>query len=283
MIEKPEDYLGRADEIFRAHMESAINQGLVPESGREKPGKKTERKKSAADKKYLNDPLVQRIAEYINSPHHLETERNTAVKDISDLLGRYKKVNSRLNKIVVITDNYQAQLRDLTMQMELMAHTDFLTGLPNRRSIIERIEVELSRAERYSTVFSLILFDIDNFKYINDNYGHETGDEVLKVVGSKLRKCFRKADTCARWGGEEFLVLCPESDDNETWKAGEKCRIMIADSEISVGSSTHKITLSGGVSSYKTGISLNTLLTNIDNSLYRAKNTGKNRLLRADL
>ena len=277
MIETPEDFLKKMDDVFQNHMESAIKSGLHPDNKNQKTHEASGNVNHTGSRN--SDPLLERLRNYLDKADSASPDVKTLLKDTALLLDRYEKLDNRLNKIVTISDTYQAQLRDLSLRMEMMAHTDVLTGLPNRRDILDRMELEFNRARRYGTAFSLILLDVDDFKTINDNYGHDKGDEVLKLLAVKLRKGFRKSDTCARWGGEEFLILCPESDEKNTWAAGEKCRKSIASSKMRIGDITIKLTLSGGVSEYRSGISINDLLRNVDNCLYKAKRSGKNQIL----
>ena len=156
------------------------------------------------------------------------------------------------------------------------AFTDPLTGLSNRRSIHERLVEVFALAKRYQNVFSLIILDIDNFKRINDCHGHLLGDQVLKEIGETLKSWCRESDYCARWGGEEFLVLLSNTGLDGATKMAEKVRqIMEKRNFTEVG----RVTCSFGVAEYTEGISsYNKVLDQADLALYKAKNQGKNRV-----
>lgn len=200
-------------------------------------------------------------------------------EDVAILLARWEKMDARMEKIVTISDGYQSQLRELSMRMDYMSRTDPLTGLPNRRDMMERLDREVRRFERYGTPFSVILFDVDDFKQVNDNYGHEAGDKVLRNLAEVFGRELRRTDSCARWGGEEFLVLCPEIALADARKAGEKCREAISASAVHVDSGEIHITLSGGLCSIEEGLDVDTIIRRADEALYRAKASGKDNLV----
>lgn len=246
---------------------SALSAGTVPaprtgEAGFPEPG--------------TEDALVGRLRARLESS---DTDADPFLKDVASLLRRYEKLNGRMNKIVTISDSYQAQLRDVLMRMDLMAHTDALTGISNRRDMMDRLEIELARADRYGSVFSLAIFDIDDFKKVNDLYGHNVGDLVLKQVAAAFGDTLRRSDSCARWGGEEFLILFPETAAAEASLGAEKCRTAVAALSFESGEARFAVTVSGGVCSYASGGELGELLKGADQALYRAKAQGKNRVV----
>lgn len=226
-------------------------------------------------RKAPRDPLVRRLREHLDRAG----TGDELAADAALLLSRYEKTNARLEKIVTISDSYQAQLRDLLEQVGRLAHTDVLTGLPNRRAMLDRLEIELARAERYGSEFSIVLFDVDDFKRINDAYGHEAGDDVLVRVAQEIRGALRRADACARWGGEEFLAIYTETDLSEALDCGRKAAAAVAAARVPVGDASASVTLSGGAAAYLRGTELNALLKEADDALYRAKAAGKNRVL----
>ncbi|RUM28386.1 MAG: hypothetical protein DSY42_08485 [Aquifex sp.] len=165
------------------------------------------------------------------------------------------------------------------MHYETMALTDPLTKLYNRRIFVEVAEKELSRASRLGDSFSIILLDIDNFKKINDTYGHDVGDIVLRTVAEVLKKNVRKMDMVARWGGEEFIVMLPNTNLESAVKVAEKLRKLIERTKIKLPSGeVINITVSAGVSSFKGQRSLDEIIKEADIALYAAKNRGKNRV-----
>jgi diguanylate cyclase len=219
------------------------------------------------------DPLIERLRSTLSS------NGSVPASDIETLVKRCEKLNARMDKIVTISDGYQSQLHDVSMRMDFMARTDPLTNLSNRRDMVERLDREVSRFERYDTVFSVILFDIDDFKQVNDRYGHDAGDRVLQGMALCLLRELRRTDASARWGGEEFLLLCPEAGAEEALVVGEKCREAVAKLRIQTEDGEIGITLSGGVASMRKGLDRDALIRLADEGLYRAKASGKNRLV----
>lgn len=171
--------------------------------------------------------------------------------------------------------NVYAQLRENMLIMEQLAHTDHLTRLTNRRGLEPLLKQELQRAERYGLPFAVLLADLDHFKEVNDRHGHAIGDQVLREVALRLDHNLRQADTVARWGGEEFLILAPTTDLAQAEQLAERL-IEVIRSEPVVGSIP--VTISIGVSCYRAGDSLESLLQRADEALYRAKALGRNRL-----
>ncbi|GAB6066495.1 GGDEF domain-containing protein [Aquifex pyrophilus] len=162
---------------------------------------------------------------------------------------------------------------------ENLALTDALTGLYNRRVFMEIAEKELSRAMRLGQPFSILMLDLDNFKRINDTYGHDVGDIVLRHVAQILKRNLRRMDVIARWGGEEFIVMLPNTTLENAYKVGEKLRkaVEAAPVELENGKKL-KITVSVGVSSFRNQKSLEDIIREADIALYNAKKKGKNRV-----
>jgi diguanylate cyclase (GGDEF)-like protein len=159
------------------------------------------------------------------------------------------------------------------------ATTDALTGLHNHRGLVEQMDMEIERAERFDRPLSLLYFDIDRFKDINDTHGHEGGDFVLQQMARLASSSLRSIDTLGRYGGEEFVALLPETDAEAAWRAAERLRESVAAGAFPVGGGTEvHVTVSIGVSSYPAdGVSRRMLLRSADAALYRAKRLGRNR------
>jgi diguanylate cyclase (GGDEF)-like protein len=159
-----------------------------------------------------------------------------------------------------------------------MATLDLLTGLPIRRLFFVKAEEELERAKRYGRPVSIAMADIDLFKKINDNHGHATGDEVLRVLGGLLRAEARESDMPARFGGEEFAILLPETDQGAAFAVAERIRKSVASRSIE---SLPKVTVSLGVATYpQDADAIKKLLDKADAALYSAKKTGRNRVVK---
>jgi diguanylate cyclase (GGDEF)-like protein len=168
------------------------------------------------------------------------------------------------------------ELKASNKQLEKIAITDNLTGLFNRHKLDEILEKEKSRFQRYGNQFCIILLDIDHFKQVNDNYGHQVGDEILTSFSNILLQNTRQNDVIARWGGEEFLIVCPETNLDDTFQLAEKLRITIQDHEFSIAKSQ---TASFGIADLKISESVSDLISKADQALYKAKNEGRNKVI----
>ena len=168
----------------------------------------------------------------------------------------------------------------LTRQLRAIARTDQLTELPNRRHAMDRLEQEVSRCAREGSSMSVIGIDIDKFKSVNDTYGHDVGDVVLKRTGQKLRSCLRRGDIVCRMGGEEFLVLCPDSSLGEARITAERLRSEVEANVIQFGEFDRAVTLSLGVAElHGSDPNLEALLKRADRGVYAAKEGGRNRVV----
>ncbi len=167
----------------------------------------------------------------------------------------------------------QRLIEKRTHELEQLSVTDQLTKLYNRRKIDKILATEIEQARRYDHSFSLILIDIDHFKKINDNYGHQSGDHVLQAISKLFLSNIRKTDMVGRWGGEEFLIISLEKDLNKVLIFVEKLRKAVENHHFDV---VEKITCSFGVAHYTSGDTVDSLLSRTDVALYKAKNAGRN-------
>jgi diguanylate cyclase (GGDEF)-like protein len=167
----------------------------------------------------------------------------------------------------------------LQKKLEELASTDSLTALLNRRAFDERARLEVSRAERQGHVFSIITFDIDHFKKVNDSYGHDIGDEALKCCANTCLQQLRDIDICARFGGEEFMILLPETAAEGARLTAERLRQCMAESVLATRKGELRFTASFGVAQYTPGQELATTLHQADQALYAAKHSGRNRVV----
>jgi len=158
------------------------------------------------------------------------------------------------------------------------ATRDVLTGLDNRRQLLNYMRHHLARAERQRTRFAFLLADLDHFKGINDQYGHDVGDEALRHVAGLLRRSCRESDVVARWGGEEFALCLPDTPGDAALMLAERIRESIAMSELMIGSRTIRLTVSLGGTVYIAGDDGDSVFQRADRALYRAKNAGRNRV-----
>lgn len=163
---------------------------------------------------------------------------------------------------------------DLKKMMDI-AYTDPLMGVVNRRRGTSLIKNEIDKNKRHNNISSVIMFDLDAFKQINDKYGHSKGDYVLQEICSVILKEIRGIDEFIRWGGEEFIVLCPCSNIEQTSKLAERLRAAIAEHDFH---GLTAVTASFGVAEIKQGDELDSLLSRADQRLYESKNAGKNQV-----
>lgn len=165
-------------------------------------------------------------------------------------------------------------------KLTFQAHTDYLTGVANRRYISELIEAELLRCDRYQSPLSILLIDIDQFKRINDTYGHKVGDLVLQKLAWVCNESLREVDTVGRWGGEEFVVLLPETNSQMALEVAERLRRAQAETAVPCGDGQvlHFTVSIGCASRLKPGDTLDKLVAYADKALYEAKGAGRNRV-----
>ncbi len=166
----------------------------------------------------------------------------------------------------------------LFQEIKTLSIHDGLTGIYNHTYIINKLNEEIERAKRYHSDLSVMLFDLDNFKDVNDTYGHLAGDFVLQKVAELFTKRLRTIDIVGRYGGEEFLVILPETDLERAYVVGERLRAGVEQEPFIYEDHHIKLTVSGGIGLYQQGHIANDLIKIADNNLYKAKREGKNRL-----
>ncbi len=160
-----------------------------------------------------------------------------------------------------------------------LATTDGLTGLFNRTMMDRELERELGRVQRYGTELSLLVADLDHFKQVNDRHGHLAGDECLRAVAAVLKRSLRQVDLVCRYGGEEFAVIAPMTDELGALTVAERLRLAVEQLVIRVGAEELKITISVGVASHRSGETARDFFARADQALYAAKAAGRNRVL----
>lgn len=177
------------------------------------------------------------------------------------------------------------KIKELKDKVSNISTTDELTGLHNRKFLLERLESEMSRAKRYNSNVSCILFDIDFFKVVNDMYGYEWGDVLLKKIAEMLLNLARKEDVVTRYGDEEFMVLLPDTTEEKAYVFAERFRSDVERmSFIPAGEEErHPVKISGGISSYpqleQVDENANSIIRYAEHALYNAKKRGKNRIV----
>ncbi len=196
----------------------------------------------------------------------------------------YVKTPIDKNELVIRTKN-MLKIKELRDKLKTLSTTDELTGLHNRKYLLERMEQEISRAKRYATPLSLLLFDLDFFKSVNDIYGYEWGDVLLKSIADKLRQVIRKEDILTRYGDEEYVVVLPNTPEDNAFLFAERFRKEVERMEfIPAGEEErHPVTISGGIATFPcipdTEEDANTIIRYAEHALYNAKKRGKNKIV----
>ena len=198
----------------------------------------------------------------------------------------YDFISSPVNKDeLMIRVKALLKTKEFKDRLSVATTTDELTGLHNRKYLHERLDAEISRAKRYQTQLSCLLFDIDFFKVVNDMYGYDWGDVLLRSLADKLKGLVRKEDILTRYGDEEFLLILPNTPEENAFLFAERFRRDIEKMEfIPAGEEErHPITISGGISTYpcleNVDEDANTIVRYAEHALYNAKKRGKNKII----
>jgi len=187
----------------------------------------------------------------------------------------FNEISALNNELV----NARRELARKNVELDRLASIDPLTGIPNRRVILEFASEHFLLAKRYNITFSLVMIDLDHFKRVNDTYGHQAGDVVLKKTGVLVERNLRDTDHVGRYGGEEILIVLPNTDASQAFQVAERIREDISREVFQAeGGVSFTVTVSLGVSAYDGEDSLETLLGRADRALYRAKENGRNQV-----
>jgi diguanylate cyclase (GGDEF)-like protein/PAS domain S-box-containing protein len=180
---------------------------------------------------------------------------------------------------ISISDNtQQLQLAKKIKELEEIASMDYLTKLNNRRVIENEIQKRLDELNRYGKKFGILFFDIDHFKKINDTYGHDVGDAILKMIAKKLSINLRPFDFLGRWGGEEFIAVITNVTRNQLFMIASRIRKNVENSPLFTGEAVIRATLSIGAAISDTNDTIDTLIKRADEMLYKSKEMGRNRV-----
>jgi len=230
--------------------------------------------------RYFLKPLLQlqcKIKSIINSEEedsctfkYPNNEIGVIAEEIGCLTGKEFYAKSKA------LEKSNKQLEKMNADLQLLSITDPLTGLYNRHKVDAELANEFSRASRYGGTFSLLILDIDWFKKVNDDYGHQAGDSVLKECAELMLKSSRDIDMVGRWGGEEFIILCPRVSVTQAHALGERIRSSIEHYPFLSG---RTITISVGVAEFNRKESVLELIKRADDNLYNAKHNGRNRVV----
>jgi diguanylate cyclase (GGDEF)-like protein/PAS domain S-box-containing protein len=176
----------------------------------------------------------------------------------------------------------QLAVRERMEELEKAVLLDPLTEAGNRRLAESVMRANLNALERYRWPFAVLFLDVDRFKEVNDRFGHDVGDQVLRMVATTLRNSVRLSDVVCRWGGEEFVVLLMNPHPGEAKTVAERIRALVESSSLSVERGRLTVTVSVGVAEARAGDAVNTLLRRADEALYRAKAAGRNQVYLAE-
>ncbi len=235
------------------------------------------------------DGMITEVREATNLGD-LQQTMEAHIGKIFERLDRFREENAQRRGVFEaelrqLADELQAakqetlNLRKLLTEQEARGMEDPLTGLGNRRAYQKRIEEELSRHDRYDTPLALIVCDLDHFKQINDTHGHLAGDRVLRVVAQLLLRLTRKSDFVGRYGGEEFVVLLPNTTDETAHLVAEKLRSSLEKLPFESGGRKIAVTMSMGLTHARKGDTAESLFKRADELLYQAKKSGRNRVV----
>lgn len=242
-----------------------------------------------ADSQYEEHPLRLALAQLLERQQDQveQLERMTSISDgyqsvlnkrYQSLTERHNKQLRQLQKIVKISDHYQKMLQDLNESLRIASTQDPLTGLYNRRYMLDRLQNEAALTNRRDNQFSVLMIDVDHFKNVNDSWGHHAGDVALTMVASALQMAIRASDVCARWGGEEFLVLLPDTDETGGLEIANRLLVAIRGLRIPEMPKNQNLTVSIGLAEHQYGDDLDETLKRADNALYVAKADGRDTI-----
>lgn len=227
--------------------------------------KNTETATDLAQLKQQVQLQIGNIRQALDHYQHIEKNQQQLGEQLSLLCVKIKAMEADAAKSQQVLEKHRHK-----------ALHDALTGLPNREAYNERCEYEFQRWHRYGRPLTMAVFDIDHFKKINDNYGHQAGDKVLKVIGSSIAKRLREVDFFCRFGGEEFVALMPETALDDAMEVLNKIRNAIANASFNYKEQPLSITLSVGVTQFKQDDDVETAFARADKALYAAKSAGRN-------
>ncbi len=220
------------------------------------------------------DDLQRQVSGYIDQIRmHMADHLKATETRYQEALENEKNLHQKLMEV----ERETGVLRQKIDEAHARSTLDAVTGLPNRKAYDERLAEEFSRWERYHTPLVLLVWDLDDFKQVNDRYGHQAGDKALNVVGQILRQRLRKTDFVARYGGEEFVMLISGSHIDQALMMAEEIRAAVEKSPFHSGQKRVVLTISCGISEFNEGDTPKKVFKRADDALYMAKENGKNR------
>lgn len=218
-------------------------------------------------------PLAKGRAIFIAERFDIDSSLQELIQRLNGQVKMFQAESESARKIV---RNKQTEVEAILVQANELSHVDALTFLPNRRLVIRELQNEVLRAERYNSQLSISMADIDFFKKVNDTYGHLAGDEVLRRVAHQLRDHIRHPDLVGRYGGEEFLILLPNTVSAEAAEQAARLCKDVRETKMHVNDHILNVTISIGVAQFQHGVDTwDTLLDRADNAMYDAKRNGR--------
>lgn len=224
-------------------------------------------------------PEADRFAEIIGDRQHVG---NQLLPELERLFEMHMRLEQRTARLAAEHEKLKVELVNMVRSLDLIGRVDGMTGLANRRDMMERIEREGSRSNRHQRIFSLILVNIDDFRRVNDFHGYNAGDDVLVEIARVLRGSVRSEDVCARWGGDEFLILLPETGRGGAQALARKVLASIFMTEFKAHKPGIHITASIGIREFDHSQSAYECVFKADQALQQAKREGKNRCVTAE-
>ena len=222
----------------------------------------------------VQDISSQKAAEDLMRDYTENLERQIQLRT-SEL----EALNKQLQEADRSKDLVIKELKEVKEKLLLSSNIDPLTGLYNRRYMMDRISEEVNRYRRNKTPFCIMVADIDYFKEINDRFGHDCGDEVLQTISNLINAEIRNIDTLSRWGGEEFLILLPETQIYSARSVAERIRQSILKNVFAYENATFHLTMTFGLATYENDQTIKETIKKADNALYQGKLAGRNRII----
>lgn len=215
-----------------------------------------------------NEELRKKLSLEIEKNEHLKLQNDNLLNQLEQLRFLYVSTMDHSSTL-------ENELNDKYREASRLSITDRLTGVYNREGCLKNWDVEVERINRQGGTFSVMMFDIDYFKRVNDNYGHDVGDMVLVKIVKIIQTTIRKGDTFSRWGGEEFIIIFPGMELEEILLLADRLRQNIEESRFT---GPEQVTCSFGVTGYKDDETFDETLKRVDQALYMAKRNGRNRV-----